>query len=346
MNGGDLPMIDDLKRLKKEFVFYYESRQNPNGDPGFENQPRLMPDGTILVTDVRVKRTIRDYAKNRYGETLFVDFGEDGVPVTADQRAEEIFRSKGLIKKGEKLKSFKGDIMQELLINTFDTSLFGALVTIRGEKKGLSEDEEGKSGSKKLTGPVQLGIGRSVNQVQVINPMISGRFVGKVKEGQEQFSTFGKFYSVEYALIKIQGAVNPMNLDQYLDNPKITKKFLESEERLFECLWNGTNSLITRSKFPQRSIFYLEVTYDAVVYNDLPLLMKDDESLKGKVTGLSQHPLDCEKLVSTLRARKAKVKEVRVAACRELASDVSELVEHLKAEGIATKIIPTEDPKW
>jgi Cas7 group CRISPR-associated protein Csh2 len=61
----------ELKNLKKELLFYYESRQNPNGDPGFENQPRLMSDGTIMVTDVRIKRTIRDYAKNKYGVTLF-----------------------------------------------------------------------------------------------------------------------------------------------------------------------------------------------------------------------------------------------------------------------------------
>ncbi|HXX96253.1 MAG TPA: type I CRISPR-associated protein Cas7 [Candidatus Bathyarchaeia archaeon] len=49
------------KNHRKEILFYYESRQNPNGDPGFENQPRLMSDGTIMVTDVRIKRTIRDY---------------------------------------------------------------------------------------------------------------------------------------------------------------------------------------------------------------------------------------------------------------------------------------------
>ena len=66
----------ELKNLKKELLFYYESRQNPNGDPGFENQPRLMSDGTIMVTDVRIKRTIRDYAKNKYNVTLFVDFGK------------------------------------------------------------------------------------------------------------------------------------------------------------------------------------------------------------------------------------------------------------------------------
>ena len=44
---------------KTDILFYYESRNNPNGDPGFDNQPRLMPDNTILVTDVRIKRTMR-----------------------------------------------------------------------------------------------------------------------------------------------------------------------------------------------------------------------------------------------------------------------------------------------
>ena len=57
--------------MSSEILFYYESRQNPNGDPGFENQPRLMPDDTIMVTDVRIKRTIRDYARDVKGETLF-----------------------------------------------------------------------------------------------------------------------------------------------------------------------------------------------------------------------------------------------------------------------------------
>ena len=66
-----------------EILFYYESKQNPNGDPGFENQPRMMPDDTIMVTDVRIKRTIRDYARDVKGETLFVDFGENGSPTTA-----------------------------------------------------------------------------------------------------------------------------------------------------------------------------------------------------------------------------------------------------------------------
>jgi len=325
-----------IKNLRKEFLFYYESRQNPNGDPGFENQPRLMSDGTIIVTDVRVKRTIRDYAKSKFKETLFVDYGKDDKPVTADKRAEEI------------LENLKGDVIEGLLKKTFDVPLFGALVTIRQKesKKSSSQEEDRESGSQKLTGPVQFGIGRSVNQVQVINPMISGRFVGKEKERGEQFSTFGKFYSVEYALIKIQGAVNPMNLDKYLDDNEAVQKFLGAESKLFECLWNGTNSLVTRSKFPQRSIFFLEVAYDSAIYNDLPILVEEDGAMKGKATNLTAHPLKFEKLMAALSERKPKVKGVRVAACRELTEDAKLLTRVLGEKAIPQELIPTEDPSW
>src|SRR3972149_9379387 len=102
---------NSLRNLRKELLFYYESRMNPNGDPGFENQPRLMPDGTIMVTDVRIKRTIRDYAKSKYGDTLFVDFGEEGTPVKADERAREIL--------GDSL----GDAIKGLAVKTFDVPL-------------------------------------------------------------------------------------------------------------------------------------------------------------------------------------------------------------------------------
>ena len=60
------------KNCRKEILFYYESRQNPNGDPGFENQPRLMADGTIMVTDVRIKRTIHVYYKPRAKQYLLI----------------------------------------------------------------------------------------------------------------------------------------------------------------------------------------------------------------------------------------------------------------------------------
>ncbi|CAE6493565.1 type I CRISPR-associated protein Cas7 [Candidatus Nitrosotenuis uzonensis] len=304
---------------KKEILFYYESRQNPNGDPGFENQPRLMPDETIMVTDVRIKRTMRDYAKTKHNQTLFVDYGEDGSAVKADQRAQEI------------LGNLKGDVIGGLLEKTFDVPLFGALVPIR--KKA----EESDGSSEKLTGALQFGISRSVNQVSIINPTISGRFVGKEKAGEKQYSTFGKFYSVEYALIKVHGGLNPQNLGKYADNKSIMNRFTEKTNMIFDCMWNGTNELVTRSKFPQRSVLYIDVSYKDTIYNDLPNLVKENETLKGMAKDLGKSPFDFSILIDTLSKRKTSVDKVRVCGASEIEKDVDHLVSALKSKGISVE---------
>jgi CRISPR-associated protein Csh2 len=302
MTNADMPP-------NKEILLYYESRQNPNGDPGFENQPRLMPDDTIIVTDVRIKRTIRDYAKDKLGKTLFVDFGADGLPVTADGRAKEI------------IGDLKGkDILKELIVDTFDTVLFGALVTKR------SEDESEKGGSNKLTGPIQFGLARSVNEVKIINPLISGRFIGDAKKGRE--TTFGKFYSVEYALIKVHGGITPRNLGKYLEDKAVMKAFKENEAELFNCLWNGTNGLVTRSKFPQRSVLYIEISYLSTMYNDLPNLVTE-EKMKGKATELAASPFNFDRFVKVMNSRAGQVQKIKIAYCEELAQDIENLVKHL-----------------
>jgi CRISPR-associated protein Csh2 len=302
-----------------EILFYYESKQNPNGDPGFENQPRMMPDDTIMVTDVRIKRTIRDYARDILGETLFVDYDKNGSPTTADGKTKEI------------LGSLSGDVISGLLKKTFDVPLFGALVTIR---KGSDEE----TGSAKLTGPLQFGNSRSVNKVQIINPTIVGRFVGKEKTGK-QFSTFGKFYSVEFALIKVQGAINPNNLGKYSEDKEITKKFNEKISMIPDCLWNGTNKLITRSKYPQRSILYIDVSYKNQIYNDLPNLVNESKELQGMAKNLGESPFDFSKLIDTLSKRKSEIEMVQLRGAEDIAEDVDSLGAKLKSKGIPVKIL-------
>lgn len=304
-----------------EILFYYESRQNPNGDPGFENQPRLMSDDSIMVTDVRIKRTMRDYARDVKGETLFVDYGKNGMPVTSDKRAMEI--------------AGNGEVMRGLLLKTFDVPLFGALVPIRDNKKG-------KGGSEKLTGPLQFGLSRSVNKVRVINPTIVGRFVGKEKrgEGVEQSSTLGKFYAVEYALIKVQGALSVANLSRFLDDGEIMEKFQEKKALVFECLWRGTNNLITRSKYPQRSILYVEVEYEGnTTYNDLPNLVAESSNLGDYATELGSRPFDFSKLVRVLKEREKVVTGVRLCGAEDIAGDMVNLKSDLDSIEIKTDLL-------
>ena len=305
--------------MSTEILFYYESRQNPNGDPGFENQPRLMPDDTIMVTDVRIKRTIRDYARDVKGETLFVDYDKDGNAIAADGKAEEIAGS------------LKGDIIKKLIEKTFDVPLFGALVPIR---KGTNT--EGRS--EKLTGPVQFGISRSVNKVEIIHPTIVGRFVGKEKEGK-QYSTFGKFYSVEYALIKVQGVVNVNNLSKYAEDKKLLEIFNQKAAMIHDCMWHGTTKLITRSKYPQRSILYIDVDYKDKTYNDLPNLVDENEKLKGMAKELGDSPFDFSKFISVMSKRKSEINKVRVRGAEDISENVDKLASDLKKKGLKVEIL-------
>ena len=62
---------------RKELLFVYSVKDaNPNGDPLNANHPRYDEDtGQVLVSDVRIKRTVRDELL-RIGEDVFI-VGED-----------------------------------------------------------------------------------------------------------------------------------------------------------------------------------------------------------------------------------------------------------------------------
>ena len=52
-----------IVKNRSEILFLYDiTDANPNGDPVDENKPRVDEEtGVNIVTDVRLKRTIRDY---------------------------------------------------------------------------------------------------------------------------------------------------------------------------------------------------------------------------------------------------------------------------------------------
>lgn len=58
--------MSELVKNRSEILFLYDvTDANPNGDPVDENRPRIDEEtGVNIVTDVRLKRTIRDYLIN------------------------------------------------------------------------------------------------------------------------------------------------------------------------------------------------------------------------------------------------------------------------------------------
>lgn len=231
---------------RSELLFLYDVfRCNPNGDP-FENRPRQDPEtGRIDVTDVRLKRTIRDYIlryKHRDkddGLEIFVRVADEKA-LTAERRYQEIFGS--LPKAGEVEKA-----KEQLIKKCVDVRMFGGLVPItkkeaakgkRGESETSKGDEGTEGGGVQLTGAVQFNPGQSLHAAEIMEIAGTGGFASKETARQK---TFRREFIVPYALIGFYGVIN----ENLAEETGLTEKDVRL---LMEALWHGTLALHSRSK--------------------------------------------------------------------------------------------------
>ncbi|MCS7158650.1 MAG: type I-B CRISPR-associated protein Cas7/Csh2 [Blastocatellia bacterium] len=234
-------------RYRSEILFLYDVfRCNPNGDP-FENRPRQDPEtGRIDVTDVRLKRTIRDYIlryKHRDpndGLEIFVRVADEKA-LTAERRYEEIF---GELPEAGNVEEAKKQLIEKCV----DVRMFGGLVPITEKKPTKSKKAEseatakgeagGESGGIQLTGAVQFNPGQSLHAAEIIEIAGTGGFASKETAKQK---TFRREFIVPYALIGFYGVINE-NL------AKETGLTEDDVNLLMEAIWKGTLSLHSRSK--------------------------------------------------------------------------------------------------
>jgi CRISPR-associated protein Csh2 len=151
LNEGEKMGNEEVK--DGEILFVYESKMNnPNGDPDNENIPRMdYSTGTNLVSDVRLKRYIRDY----FSDNLKEDKNDIFV-----KRVEKVQNST------ERAKDFNTD-PDEIINRCIDIRMFGATITLKSDKGKSDTSAKGKS--IKLTGPVQFTWAYSLNQVELVN---------------------------------------------------------------------------------------------------------------------------------------------------------------------------------
>lgn len=317
---------------RKEIVFYYESGQNPNGDSGLDDRPRVMRDGHIMVTDTRLKQTIREYASRVLGKTV-LSLHDNSEKIT--KKAESVLKKSGLA--NNRLASCSpSEVIENLLILTHDVPLFGLMLPTG---KPGTKGKEGTNGIAKLTGPVQFDLGKTIHKVTRVDPQISGRFVGA---SDTRSSTLGKYHSIEYAMIKFCGSVETSYLEKYADNSKVWNSFYDAEKTLFECMWQGTTRLLTRSKYPQRPILYAEVEYsDRTMYNDLDEMVRlEQRETERRARSADDFVLVYNGLSKNLFRRKAS--KFKITASHEYVNDVEKMVKTLCASGVNAEVLVTE----
>nr|WP_321500782.1 type I-B CRISPR-associated protein Cas7/Csh2 [uncultured Dethiosulfovibrio sp.] len=276
---------------RREYLFVYTVKDaNPNGDPLDANSPRRDEEtGQIMVSDVRVKRTVRDQWI-REGKEVFVD----GETKTLNTRVDEI------------KKSFSVSTGREALANCIDTRLFG--VTFALGKESFS-----------WTGPVQFKWGRSLHRAEP--KLVQGTAAFTTGEGKEQRS-FRNEYIVPFVVIADYGIAN-----QYASSQ--TGATDDDLDCLRESLWKGTINLITRSKVGHCPRFLLEVSYmdgfdGAVGSMDEKVELKNpdgspmSEDQQLALRAPDSCSMDISRLVGKLVAREKDVRKIRVITDKEI----------------------------
>lgn len=243
-------MTDEIQKFsgRREFLFLYDIKMgNPNGDPD-ENRPRVLPDGTHYVTDVRLKRFVRDYLKSQ-GKEILVD-NIEGRTTNLTGRVVHYLATNNKAK-------VEGKELVDLLLGAFiDARLFGSSFAFKAEKlkeaSGKESTWEPKTEPKTLTGAVQINMGEVLHQSEEVD--IHGTSVFASDEAKSQ-GTFTTYFGLRYALMGFSGVGNE-------HSAKLSKLTDDDYALFLRAIWNGVRSAAnTRTKRGQMPHLLIDVEY-------------------------------------------------------------------------------------
>lgn len=304
--------MSEVVSHRSEILFLYDVKDiNPNGDPLDENKPRIDEETMRnLVTDVRLKRTIRDYLSDFLDQEVFIrgERLEDGTLKTKEERLDEL----------------EINTAEDLTSRCIDIRLFGATTAVK--KRTIT-----------FTGPVQFRLGRSLHRVQL--KFIKGTTVYPADKGKAQ-GTFTEMYVLPYSLIGFYGVVN--------ENAAKHTGLKDSDiDLLMEGIWNGTKNLISRSKIGQMPRLLIKVNYKEKNYHigDLDgLLELNTEKRHEEIRDPEDYVLEVKTLLEIMEGNKEKIMDIDLAVDPRLnlALDGSpvDLKEELVRRGVTVQDLP------
>lgn len=189
-----------------EFVYLFDvANGNPNGDPDAGNLPRLDPETNRgLVTDVALKRKIRNYAalekEGVPGYAIYMQ--EKAILNQQHQKAWDALAippdSKDGFKKLPKDEAKARELTAWMCANFFDVRTFGAVMTT-----GVNTGQ--------VRGPVQIAFASSVEPVLPLEVSITRVAVTTEKESEAQSGdnrTMGRKHILPYGLYRAHGFIS------------------------------------------------------------------------------------------------------------------------------------------
>ena len=309
---------------ESEILFIWDTRlSNPNGDMMSDNANRFDEiDEKAIVSDVRIKRTVRDYIQYHKKIDIFVNndailagYDDNGSlkSVTAENRFNQIKEQ------FEDLEDEKG-----IFLSCIDNRLFGGVAP----KSGLQ-----------LIGAVQFSWTKSLNKTETVLSQGTGAFATESKkEGEAKFTkTFRVDNYIPYAIFPTYGTINRANVT----NCQTTQKDVDE---LIEGLWFGTKKLNTHTKMGQKPRLLLDVIYKDdsnyfVGLLDELVTLKNSEEIRS----LDEAEFDFSELIEVLNSAESFIDKVKVILDSKMSKYKSELAKIKKIEFIEeTKLLIKE----
>ncbi|MCW2311085.1 type I-C CRISPR-associated protein Cas7/Csd2 [Rhodoferax antarcticus] len=189
---------------------------NPNGDPLNGNRPRTDYSNFGEMTDVSIKRKIRDRLLERWIADGKADDGNMIFVQSDDRKADDCksLRSRAEVGLGKELGSDKTVTLA--CAKWFDVRAFGQLFALKsnkkaGKKKEDGSEDEGDTGvSIGIRGPVTVQSAFSVEPIDVTSTQITKSVNGEdTKDGKRSPDTMGMKHRVDHGIYRFYGSMNP-----------------------------------------------------------------------------------------------------------------------------------------
>ncbi len=189
---------------------------NPNGDPLNGNRPRTTYTGQGEISDVCIKRKIRNRFQDM-GESLFVqsaDRSDDGFSSLSERADKTIINA-----------ASKEDYAKQACEKWIDVRTFGQVFAFKGKDK-----KEGVSVG--VRGPVSIHQALSCSPVDINSMQITKSVNGEPSEGKSK-DTMGTKHFVEFGLYRVRGSINVQMAEKTGFSEEDAEKLKEALRTLF-----------------------------------------------------------------------------------------------------------------
>lgn len=258
-----------------ELLFIWDAKMtNPNGDMLNDNAPRFdETDRKAIVSDVRVKRTIRDDLQDRKNKTIFVNNPE--IVQSAETRFKEL----------KKLSNLKDD--REVFLSCIDNRLFGGVAP---------------RSNIQIIGSVQFSWAKSLNQTETILSQGTGAFG---RDGSDN-KTFRTDNYLPYALFAMYGTINSINA-------KKSNASEDDINDMIDSMWNGIKLLNTRSKIGQKPRALFRIIYnDTYVIGLLDELISIKNKNSDDIRKFDECEICFDELIEAIKIADEKIEKIEI----------------------------------